>query len=56
MVIKKFRLLGLIFFSFVLLICGACVAAFSSVQTAEAATPPRYTMTMNGTQSSSTWE
>ena len=55
MVIKKFRLLGLIFFSFVLLICGACVAAFSSVQTAEAATPPRYTMTMNGTQSSSTW-
>lgn len=55
MSIKKCRFLGLMFFFFVLSICGACVAAFSSVQTAEAATPPRYTMTMNGTQGGSTW-
>lgn len=52
---KKFRLIGLLFFSAILLICSACIAVFSSVQTAEAATPPRYTMTMNGTQSGSTW-
>lgn len=51
----RFKLVGLMFLLSVFFICGVFIVAFSPALTAEASTPPRYTMTLNGTQSSGSW-
>ena len=41
----RFKLVGLMFLLSVFFICGVFIVAFSPALTAEASTPPRYTMT-----------